>query len=340
MSLIHFDGFETYASTTAVTAVWGGGAPFSFITGRTGLGIVGPGGSGSFFTIPGASEHATLIVGAAIKLGVDVAIDAIRFLSDSAATEHVVVRRVVGGAVAIDRGSTQLAISSAGAWTAGGWTYVEMKATLDDTSGSIAVRLNGSTSDLLTFSGDTKNGGTKTVFDTANIVGYYEGTHGGYDDIYILNGAGASYNNFLGEVRCWPLSPNGNGNSSQGVGSDGNSTDNYLLVDEAATSLNTADYVAITTDGNKDTYAYPSLTPTTGTVIGVKVMSQISKSDAGTKSMRPVVRSGGVDYGGTDVVLSTSFVRSTENFLTNPDTSAAWTISDVNGAEFGFEARP
>ena len=56
-----------------------------------------------------------------------------------------------------------------------------------------------------------------------------------YDDLYICDGTtvpGEPVNDFLGDVRVDTLYPNGNGNSSQWVGQDANSTDNYLNVDD------------------------------------------------------------------------------------------------------------
>lgn len=336
MTLIHTDGFETYNTTSDIALVWME-PPFSLESGgRTGgIRIVS---AGTFRKALGADEHATVIAGAAIRTnGQDVSFNGIRFYSDSGATTHINVRRVAGGYIAIDRGGTNVALSAAGLWAAVGWTYVEVKVVLSDTVGSVEVRLNGAVAPSLTFSGDTKNGGTKTVIDSVGFDGYVNQANGGIDDVYICNGAGGSNNNFLGEIRCWPLVPNGNGNYSQLVGSDGNSVNNYQQVDEGISVA--SDYNGSPNVGDKDTYTYTDLTPSTGTVLSVKLVTAALKSDAGTKQFRPLLRISGTDYPSTDRNLGTSEQRFEQLYTTSPATAAAWTISEINGAEAGFEVR-
>ena len=73
------------------------------------------------------------------------------------------------------------------------------------------------------------------------------------DDLAINDSAGSFENTWPGEGEVIVLRPNGNGASSQFVGSDGNSTDNYLLVDE--TPPDSADYVGSGTLNEVDDYA-------------------------------------------------------------------------------------
>jgi hypothetical protein len=73
------------------------------------------------------------------------------------------------------------------------------------------------------------------------------------DDLAINDAAGSHENTWCGEGEVIVLRPNGNGDNSQWAGSDGNSTDNYLLVDE--TPPDSADYVQSNTSGQIDDYA-------------------------------------------------------------------------------------
>lgn len=291
--------------------------------------------------VAAADEHATLIVGVALNpttLANDVPI--LGFLSDSGGTTHVSIVVTTTGAIRALRGGTTLGSSSAGVVTAGAWQYVEALVTLSDTVGVVTVRVNGAQVLNLT-SQDTKNSGTKTVLDSV-LVGRTSAataTDESYDDLYICNGAGsAPSNTFLGDVRVRTLAPDGNGNSSQLVGSDGNSTNNYQLVDE--TPPDTADYVGSATSGDKDTYTFGNLTELTGTVFGVQRATYALKTDAGSRSIAHVVRSGGTDYDGSDLTLATSAAFSMSLREQDPATSAAWTISGVNNAEFGVKVRP
>ena len=158
------------------------------------------------------------------------------------------------------------------------------------------------------------------------------------DDLYVCNGAGTSNNDFLGDVAVYNLLPNGNGFYSQFVGSDADSTDNYLLVDEAGNPV-TTDYAGSPTDGNKDTYTFQDLPVSSGTVLGTQVGMYAAKSDTLAKSIRSVARLSGVDATGTDHTLQTSYDIHDDIYETKPG-GGAWTIADVNNTEFGAEARP
>ena len=116
------------------------------------------------------------------------------------------------------------------------WYYLEISVTIDDAIGEVHVRLNGSTTDEVSYTGDTKNAGTATDIDAVRFA-----FSGRIADVYVLNSLGSMNNNFLGDVAVRTLIPDGNGTSSQLTGSDGNTTDNYLLVDEH--NYSSADYV-------------------------------------------------------------------------------------------------
>jgi len=160
------------------------------------------------------------------------------------------------------------------------------------------------------------------------------------DDFYLLDDTGSDNNDFLGICAVETDLPSGNGNSSTLVGSDSNSTDNYLLVDNnASVPPATTEYVESDTEGDKDTYAMSDLT-TTGVVYGVQTTLYAQKDDSGAKFVRPVIRSGGTDYPGTSVALSDSvYVLSDEVWEQDPDTSSAWLYGDVNSMELGPEIR-
>jgi hypothetical protein len=238
-----------------------------------------------------------------------------------------VQRGVAGGTVL---GSAAFSPGSA-------WHYLEFKATVHDTAGVIEVRVDGVP--VITLTGqDTRNGGTG-VF---NQLIFGDGNQGGttpahmVDDVYLLDDSGsAPTNTFLGDVRVITTFPNGNGNSSQMVGSDGNSTDNYLLVDETVANDDT-DYVESSTVGNKDTYTYSDLIPTSGTIFGIQLLPHVRKTDAGARSMKSIARLSGTEVDGPAQILSTSYQYFPEIRETKPG-GGAWTITDINNAEFGHK---
>ncbi len=297
-------------------------------------------------TVPAAGEHATFICGAAVYrvLATGTVQTLMRFMSDAAVTSHVTLGVTVGGAIEARRGGvggTLLGTSAAGVLPTGAWHYLEAKVLLSDTVGTVTVRVDGVA--VLTLTGlDTKNAGTKTVLDSVTLsVAGASGTSSDqhyWDDVYIANGAGSVNNDFLGDLRVRALLPSGNGNSSQLVGSDSNSTDNYLLVDEATPS--TADYVGSATLNEKDTYAFGDLPDASGTVLGVQINAYATKTDAAARNLALVTRSAGTDYDGSDVALALStnaYVSQVRE--TDPATAVAWTRAGVDAAEFGVKVR-
>ena len=214
------------------------------------------------------------------------------------------------------------------------WTYIEVKITIHNSTGVFVTRVN-ETTDINLSSIDTQ----QTANATSNQFQIVQGGSGNWawwlDDLYICDGTGGVNDDFLGDVRIQAIFPNGNGNSSQLVGSDANSTDNYLLVDETVPS--TSDYVESSTPTDKDTYTYGNVTPTTGTVYGVQILPYAAKTDAGVRSIQAVARHSGTEEDtGTDMILSTSAQYFVDTRDTKPG-GGSWSISDVNAAEFGVK---
>lgn len=234
------------------------------------------------------------------------------------------------------RGGTVLGTSSTGIWADDVMRHIEVDAILHDSAGQCKVYVDGLLAIDVTGA-DTKNAGTKTVFDRVVWRSGINATHPRMDDAYIITNDGTAPTGRVGPSRIINLLPNGNGNSSTLTGSDGNSTDNYLLVDENPT--NTSDYNGHATEGNKDTYTMGDLTSTNFTVFGARTHLYAAKSDAGSKFMRPVVRSGGTDFTGTSRSLSESYTVYSQSWGVDPNTSAQWTATNINAFEVGAEVR-
>lgn len=337
MSLLFIEGFENGHANGSVQQRWTTfGSYADTAIARTGsYGLRQNGGSTISKRLAVADQHATVIVGFA-NYGPAASHRMCWIGSDDGATAHVSVYRTSDGRIRLHLGDggTQLAETAAGLILANTWNYFEFKLVLADAGGSAIVRRNGSATPILNFSGDTKNGGTKTVLDTFLLGGGNDLTTG-YDDVYICNGAGSLHNDFLGDCTVQTYYPNGNGNSSQLLGSDGNSTDNYLLTDE--NPANTTDYVGSATAGQLDTYAFADIA--SGTILGVQTQVYAAKSDAGLISARQVSRVNGVNYTDSDLSLSTTYLPFVRMMEVSPDTGVAWTLSEYNSSEFGFEVR-
>lgn len=342
MSLIFMDGFDDNLTADKWTSLSG----FSTSPGRTlnAMRIAEQGVSNRAFSV--SSQHATMFFGFAMAVtpafGSLPSSRFFRVLGDNNTVVHLEFEILDTASLQVRRGSggTILGTTAPNLFTVGAtdFFFYEIKVVLSDTIGEVQIRVNGVT--VLNLTGiDTKNGGVGTVFDsftfsipvTSTLVTII-------DDLYVLNGAGAVNNNFIGDCSVLTRFPDGNGFYSQGTGSDGNSVDNFLLVDE--NPPNTTDYVEFDITGEKDTYTFTNIP--SGTVFGVQQAAFAAKSDAGARSVRNIQRIGGADFSSPDQGLSVipTYVGKFDILEVSPATAVLWTSAEVNAAEFGTEARP
>lgn len=291
--------------------------------------------STSGFVSKTLDAQATWIVGCAFRAtALDGSNDRAIVTFLDAGTNQCDIRIRPDGTLRATRNGTALATSS-NALSTGTAYYFECKVVINDTTGSIEVRVNGSSTGWINItSQDTKN----TANATANGI-RLSGTSGNntdYDDLYICDSNGSVNNDFLGDIRVDCYLPDGNGNSSQLAGSDGNSTDNYQLVDESSQNGDT-DYVQSSTVNQKDTYTFADMTHTPASIFGTQLNMIAKKDDSGTRSIASVCRSGGTDYDGTTQALGTTYLDYMNIRETDPATSAAWTRTNLNNAEFGVK---
>ena len=242
MSLLFCDSFDHYTAALANTKrdTWSNA---DLVAGRFGNGMRFTNTNWSLGKANiGTSSPATWIVGFAFKITGGMNTNpCVRFGEN--ATTHIRVHVNGSRQLVISRDGTTLATTTQ-AWSADNvWHYVELKMFLSDTVGSIYAQVDGA-AETLSYVGtngalDTRNGGSG-YFNWIYFVGTSSSSFD-IDDLYICDDNGSVNNDFLGDVRVEAIFPSGNGNSSVLVGSDGNSTDNYALVDEATPS--TGDYV-------------------------------------------------------------------------------------------------
>lgn len=251
------------------------------------------------------------------------------FFNKATNISHISFNVIPSGLVQIVRGAsngTLLATSSA-AMAVGVTHHWEFKVVLHATTGIAEVKRNGVV--VATFTGNTINSGAGTmdslcIGDVANTVA---GIDFYIDDYWIDDAA------YLGDLRVGTLLPSGAGATTQLTPSAGA---NYAAVDEALVN-NDTDYVSSSTVGQKDTYAYFDLPAAATIVKAVMAAPMVRKEDAGNRHVCAVARSGGTDYDGAGLPLGSSYEVQPQIWNTNPNTAAAWTVAEVNAAEFGVK---
>jgi hypothetical protein len=243
------------------------------------------------------------------------------------------------GHVQVLRGDGTLLATGTTVVTPASYHHFQIRAKIDNSAGAVDVYIDGAPTPDISISGvDTQNSANATAdrFMLGELVGAYY-MFWRFDDVYALDGTGsAPYDDLLGDCSVECKFPDGNGNSSQLVGQDGNSTDNYLLVDEAPAPDDDTTYVESSTVGNKDTYTFPDLTATTGTVHAVQILPYARKTDAGTRTIATVARLSGTEVDSADIALAASYAWAGDLRTTKPG-GGAWSISDVNASEFGVK---
>jgi hypothetical protein len=171
------------------------GSITSVAGGRTGNAGRVSGSGIAAFTIPAINENATATVGFAWQVSTLAATrNIIQLASDTAATIHDTVLVNTNGSLSARLGAagTTHGTTAAGLVVINTWYYIEVQVVLHDTTGQIKVRLNG-TEVLNVANTDTKNGGTKTVFDSIRLFAGGSGSVALFDDLYITTGAGAPF---------------------------------------------------------------------------------------------------------------------------------------------------
>jgi hypothetical protein len=327
MALVLINGFDDQIHGASAMGTWSGAfdttnqrngsaaftSVLSNLTSATNAGLLLLPGGGDATVIVGSAMQFLALVGGATpnRLGW-------QFFSDNGSVIHVTVQFTPStGVISVFRGGT-------------GGTALGT-----DTVGEVHVRLNGVA--VLDLTGlDTKNAGTKTVIDA---IGYPCGTSQTttwVDDLYVVTGTG-SPNDFLGDSVVATVYPSGNGDYSQLVGSDGNSVDNYALVNEAGAAV-TSSYVESATAGQRDFYQMADPSPG-GVILGVQVTALAENPDAGAgRSVAVGVRQGSSEAMTSNQALTGgSYVPARGVFVVDPATGVAWTQSGVNSAQAGLQ---
>lgn len=211
------------------------------------------------------------------------------------------------------------------------WHRYELKALIAD-SGNAEFRVDGET--LITYSGDLRSSAS-VITPMSLTFGDGNGNMYHTEAVAMDTVGSAPFNTFLGDFTINAYSPNGNGANSDFIGSDGNSTDNYLLVDERPFS--NADYVSSGTPGAKDLYNVPDIS-SGASILAVQTTAYVQKSDSGERKIKFASRSsGGVVKTSAAQALAVAWnpqVSPVEYLDPNND---SWTPSRFNGAQFGVE---
>ena len=339
MSLLFFTGFDYY-NTSQVNRVW------NYVVGNGA--IVTPGrlaGQGYGFTNVGTASYigqmipnsTTLIVGISFNFSVGDATNPFLILEDATISQvspldQIDVRVTTDAAFQITRNGTVLATSAIDVFSFNFWNYMELKATIDTSAGIIQLKVNGTT--VLNQTGlNTQHTGN----NYANMIRLQAFTTStataNFDDLYVCNDSGTVNNDFLGEVRVdtqYPVA-NGEQNNFTPVGA----SSNWQCVDETIMDDDTT-YVVSSIVGNIDDYEIGTVN-FSGTIFALQVNVAQRKDNVGSRTIEPMINSGGTDYFGGMFDCLTSYSVSTAIFQLNPNGNVAWTNAAISSMTAGLK---
>lgn len=242
-------------------------------------------------------------------------------------TYQIVLETVTGGELRVLRNTTTLGTTSGLGCVVNTWYYIELQATIDNTTGSFELRVN-EVNELSASGIDTQESGNATL---NNVLFYSDITADRYyDDIYILDDTGAINNDFLGDMQVIGLYVDGDGAVTDFTSSGGA---NYLDVDDG-NILNTTDYVTSATPTHKDMYTFEDL-GSYGSIAGVLLNVDAIKTDAGDVTLNLFATFDAVDEQLSRVLTGSWSAR--QMLMETDPKSAVWTTANLNATQFGFE---
>jgi hypothetical protein len=231
-------------------------------------------------------------------------------------------------------GTTQIGATGGESVSLGKWNLVEMHYKLADSGGVFQIKIEGIL--LLDWSGDS-NPNTSTQVSSIRLRG--DNMSVLYlDDIAINDTSGTEQNSWPGDGHILMFDANGNGDFSQLTGSDGNSTDNYLLVDETPPDSDTT-YVVGNTTGQKDLYNVENHNLPSNAALTLLWGQVLARAEAaGAGDIKVLLKSGATTHASPVRTPTTNYSLFRTDYLTkDPSDDQAWSFNDLDTVQVGVE---
>lgn len=207
------------------------------------------------------------------------------------------------------------------------WFHMEVEWESANSGGHFRLRIDGAL--VLSNDGDTQAssgaGDTRTL-----LLDSQSGDSWRFHSLYLADDTGATHNTALGTAVVVARPPASSG-TSDFIGSDADSVDNHLLVDDSpAAQANTTDYIESAVVGHVQDFGMTAL-GVTGTVHGVKVTAWAVDNLAVGQDVDIGLESNATESVST-VALPTSDGEISHLIPLDPDGAAAWDVAAVDAA--------
>lgn len=249
------------------------------------------------------------------------------------ATVHVAMYVDTTGEIFVARNVTKIGANSVNSLSVATWYHIEIKTFVHDTTGTVEVRVNGTSTGWINLTGqDTQNGGTG-VIDTIAFTGPSSVTSD-FDHFVVWTTTGNAPIDFMGDSKIVPIYVTGD-SAVDNAWTASTGSAKYAMVDETSTNDDT-DYIYSSAAGNIQGFTKPACGVTTIRAVAINVMNR--KDDASNYLIAPTCRSGGTTYvNATTAAPAATYTQTQWIYDQDPATAAAWTESGLNNAEFGVK---
>ena len=213
------------------------------------------------------------------------------------------------------------------------WNLIEAHFKLDDINGIFDIKINGILD--IEYDGDT-NPGVYTDIDNI-ILGGPTNENVYYDDLALNDTNGSIDNSWCGDGHIELLSPNDNGDINDWDGSDGDSVNNYLLVDDFPHDTDTT-YVK-TGVTEQDMYNVSDFVATGKIVQRIYAECRAKDNAVAGGTIKLGYKHSGTVYLCADArSLSGSYARVVgDEALSDPTDSTVWSEADLDAIQFVVE---
>lgn len=231
------------------------------------------------------------------------------------------------------------------------WNHIEVQVNIHDTTGWVRVAING-IHRFAASSLDTAYDATQ-ILSVSNHVSYSAAGASGnpatcyyyMDDYYIYDFVGSSAvetdfvpttdgsgvaTNYIGELQCMYLPPNGDTAEADWTKSTG--VDGYALIDEL--SPDDADYIQSATATDLSEFALTDLPVDITYIRGLMLLGRMSKSDSGSCGIKFGMKSVAATADSAEFAITTTPTYWYTFQNTDPNSSARWTRASLNAAWF------
>lgn len=212
------------------------------------------------------------------------------------------------------------------------WHYLEVKV-FNDNAGTMVIRLDGV--QIFSTSGIDFQNGTLSA-ESLSLGGNADNVF--WEDVIVMDSTGATFNDFMGDMRYEIALVDADGATANWTASAGTrwqTIDDPLGTHDADTT-----YISSNTTDQDNYSSHVAIAATGATVIHFAELLALARADASGDEIALAVVSGATTDIGADIPLVNGTYRWRKKIWTvDPNTAAAWTVANINAAEWGVRKR-